>query len=212
MSSVNAAACFRIFVLASGCLCGAQGLALKAEDAEVLISAAKPRISADFSQDRYMSSNGRHYLSRGKVFIDADRGLCWKTTEPVEIAVLLDGGVIETYGADGEIIESDGGSLGFGALASITQKLASGDIASLEKDFEIGAHGAKGARTFVLVPKNETLANFVENIAMRIENGFASEVTVFEKGGGKIAISFEGAVSETGSENLLRKFCGAADN
>lgn len=212
MNSAYAAACFRIFALATGFLGCSQGSAMLSEDAEVLISAAKTRISADFSQDRYMSSNGRHYLSRGKVLIDADRGLCWKTTEPVEIAVLLDGGVIETYGSDGEIIESGGGNLGFGAMASITQKLASGDIASLEKDFEIGAHGAKGARTFVLVPKNETLGNFVENIAMRIENGFASEVTVSEKGGGKISISFEGAVSEDDSENLLRKFCGAPDN
>lgn len=191
---------------------GAKALALQPEDADVLVSAAKPRISADFSQDRYMAANGRHYLSRGKMLIDANRGLCWKTTDPVEIAVLLDDGVLETYGPDGEMMESGSANPGFGALASIAQNLASGDIASLQREFEIGVHGPKGMRTFVLVPKNGMLGNFIENITMRIENGFASEVTVTEKGGGKTSISFEGARLAEDSENLLRKFCGAADN
>jgi hypothetical protein len=183
-----------IFLLAEiFCLSlGAENLTMQKVSAEL----SRHKVSrGNFVQTKKISSIGRTLKSSGK-FVFCSDGIVWKTQRPFPSTLALGGGVMIQISADGKKSVTDmGANETFKNISASLQAVFSGDMNSLEENFEIFfAEKSGGVWNAKLLPKDKNFSAAVSEIF--IEGIFSSaecvmnSVSVEEKSGDRILYEF----------------------
>lgn len=148
-------------------------------------------ICADFEQEKSLSVLTHPLVSQGRMIFRRGAGVVWRVTSPIPAAVTLRKSSMTRWddAGKGQVVDYDRSPL-FGTLAETLVAIISGDVAVLERNFEVSLDsGAADDWKLTLTPKHADFARLVAGV--EISGGdFAREIRIREGGGDRTVIRF----------------------
>ncbi|MGA0608994.1 LolA family protein [Caldimonas sp. KR1-144] len=156
------------------------------------LSGQGPALRGDFEQQRQLRGARQPLVSRGEFLIVRERGVLWRTREPVASALVVTPQALRVMGEDGRLLRQlDAQRLpGLREFTQLMLGLLAGDLGPLTSQFRIdgslnGAHGW----TLVLEPLSGAVASQMARI--RVEGDrYVQQVIIEESAGDQTVIRF----------------------
>ncbi len=158
--------------------------------------ASRPLVTASFTQTKRVAKLNKTFVSRGRMIFDASRGLVWETKSPFPGTLLMTKDAIKQKTAGGKTsVLASGDNDTFKRFAGVMQAVFSGDLESIEKEFDIFyLSPAAGSWIIGLKPRDKTLASVVGGLALKGADGLAG-ISLIETSGDKVEYAFTDVAS-----------------
>lgn len=153
--------------------------------------AQRSTVGGTFKQTRFIKQMNVTLDSSGKFQLDKKSGLTWKQTHPFEYNFRVDRERIELVNSNSkpEIITKESQPLLF-AFSQTFLALFSGDMAALNKQFDVKSSGTKQKWSFEFVPREESARKAVK--AINVGGGVSIDrVRVEDSQGNTMNVDFQ---------------------
>ena len=139
---------------------------------EVCESLASHKITkGSFNQTKVIKRISREIKSSGFFLVSADDGILWKTKKPfISTTAIGKNGIVQTGKNGKKSLISSNENATFEQVSSLMTSLFNGDAESLDKNFDIEFIGSKDSWNINLIPKDSSVALFIEAIEMSGKN------------------------------------------
>jgi Outer membrane lipoprotein carrier protein LolA len=173
-------------------LAGAASAATLVESVQARLANQPPALRGEFEQQRTLRGAKRALVSRGEFLILRDRGVLWRTREPVASSLVITTSAVRAIGADGHVQQQlDAARVpGLKEFTQLMLALLAGDLGALATQFRLDGelHGEQG---WVLVLEPLVPAVAAQMARVRVEGErFVQRVTIDEAGGDRVQIRF----------------------
>lgn len=128
---------------------------------------SRPNTVGDFTQTKFLQTNGRKLKSSGK-YIICNQGILWRTEKPVPSSLILTKETMVQISANGNKSVMNGkDNQIFSNISETLSSVFSGDVAALKKNFNCDfSNGADGSWAVSLVPKDSTIASVMKTLVL----------------------------------------------
>jgi outer membrane lipoprotein-sorting protein len=148
-------------------------------------------VSADYTQQRYISELDMKMTIHGKMYFEKEKRLLWICNTPVNCRFLIsENGLSQYDGESGSVFTLEGSKQPWLKLLwRNTAAWMSGDIAALQKEFSLSVDGEN---RLLLIPVKENTKGFFKSVSILFNDAFdgISEIEIIENSGDKISIKF----------------------
>lgn len=162
----------------------------------------KPRVG-NYKQTKTFSDSPRKLVSSGIVTIVPSKGIVWKMDKPYKSILAVGKDTLVQQIRDSKPVRMDvEGNLVFLSIARCMDSLFCGEFELLEETFRTEQQIQDGKWTLILLPKDNTIANFMTRIVIKGTDSIES-LELNEKTGDSILYEFEGLqIKEMTDEEL----------
>lgn len=174
-------------------------LAVRAAHAGSLLEGLQERLSGqgatlrgDFEQQRQLRGARQPLVSRGEFLVVRDRGVLWRTREPVASALVVTPQQLRVMSEDGRVLRQlDAQRLpGLREFTQLMLGLMAGDLTPLAAQFRIDGT-LRGAQGWALVLEPLSAAVAAQMARIRVEGDrHVQQVTIEEAAGDQTVIRF----------------------
>jgi hypothetical protein len=177
------------------------------------LGAQSAGVRGEFEQQKRLRGASQPLVSRGEFLALRERGVLWRTREPVGSSLVVTPQSLRVMAEDGRVLRQlDAQRVpGLREFTQLMLGLMAGELAALQSQFRIdGAlHGAKGW-SLVLEPTSSAVASQLARIRVAGE-GFVDQVTLEEASGDQTLIRFtsQRAAEPSAAERALLEGKGA---
>jgi hypothetical protein len=125
-------------------------------------------VAGNFNQEKFLNRHNRYLKSSGNFIIASEKGMVWETLKPFPSTMTLGNDYLiqGRPGGQASVISAQGNET-FIRFAEAMSSVFSGNTRGLLDNFEVYFIGSTADWTLWLLPKDRTVAAFVERITMK---------------------------------------------
>lgn len=154
--------------------------------------AAPPALKLSFVETRTLSGFTTPLISHGVLSVDAAHGFRWEITAPYHYVFEMHGGAAQEQLPDGSVRQLDPEQAPWlAAMEQIFMGAVSGDVAQLQRYFELKIAPLAQGRRITLTPKPGALSQAITQIQVtETATGHPRQIDIRETSGGGMQLRF----------------------
>ena len=154
------------------------------------LTATDEELSGEFVQEKYLAQFETSIQSSGTFSYQRGKQIIWQTLQPIQSELVMTPTQIVSRQGDVELLRLDAGhNAAVAVLSNLFFSVLTSEWDQLDEHFTLSGNSSNGSWQISLTPKEEMIANVVNNVELSGERDL-ERVVMHENNGDRIHIAF----------------------